>query len=254
MKRSLVCFTAIGLAASAAMLFVPRSISPVVPHDATEDVSVETLPRAAESAARATFEARLVQNTVVATAITNSHETLTPSARKLRTTFAKMKALRGLVTSDRERRALAREVLADPSAMADIRTTLEDADGAQRLFGDEQAEARVYAIEVMREAARSGQAALALTMASGIAEQIRADRGALNGRVLDVEGLVSAFAEGAGLEGARRNGGPALDGLRAAARARPELSDVLFRGLMDGLWRASDVDTAQRVAAEIVKG
>jgi hypothetical protein len=70
--------------------------------------------------------------------------------------FRGMIAVRGLVIQDKERRALAQQVLALPDGSALMREILLDPAFARSAFGDFQAEARFYAIPVLKEVARQG--------------------------------------------------------------------------------------------------
>jgi hypothetical protein len=70
--------------------------------------------------------------------------------------FRGMISVRGLVIQDKERRLLAQQLLALPDSRALMREILLDPALARAAFGDFQAEARFYAISVLKEVAREG--------------------------------------------------------------------------------------------------
>lgn len=232
-----------------------RRVGAHLPEPAPSATSELAAPLAAiESAAYATRDARLAQARAQAPSSAAPADTEAQAAQRLQTTFERMKAVRGLIIADRERKKLADEVLADPAAMASVRAVLEKPEEARRLFGEGQAEARHYAVEIVREAARRGRPELAMELASTIARELGANAGVEKGRALDLEGVMSAYAEGLGTD---RHG--AIDRIRHELRQlgdpsglAPEVGRAIARGLFDGFWRTSDSETAQRLVNELL--
>lgn len=171
------------------------------------------------------------------------------SAELLRSTeekFRRMVAVRGLITQDDERRALAREILATPEGGELAREILLNPDFARQTFGPFQAEARMYSITVLDEAARQGNVDVAISTAGELAEQLR-DAGGIpdKGRAEDLIDMASVVAHNVGSQGLIDGDQRVLARLGFEPDLPPELRKLYFDGFFQGVWKAEGVRSAK---------
>jgi hypothetical protein len=167
--------------------------------------------------------------------------------------FRGMIAVRGLVIQDRERRALAQQVLALPDGSALMREILLDPAFARSAFGDFQAEARFYAITTLKEVARQGSLDFVSETASGLTAQLASAGGEPNrGRAEDLMSLVAIVGESIGSAGLKDANSPALAKLGCTGELAQPVRELCLRGLFQGIWAADGIEQAQ-AAIERVK-
>jgi hypothetical protein len=167
--------------------------------------------------------------------------------------FRGMIAVRGLVIQDKERRALAQQVLALPDGSTLMREILLDPEFARSAFGDFQAEARFYAITVLKDVARQGNVDFVTETASGLTGQLAAAGGEPNrGRGEDLMSIVAIVGENVGSAGLKDANSPVLAKLGCTAELAQPVRELCLRGLFQGIWAADGIEQAQ-AAIERVK-
>lgn len=160
--------------------------------------------------------------------------------------FRGMIAVRGLVIQDKERRALAQQILAMPDATAMMREILLDPAFAKAAFGDFQAEARFYAISVLKEVARQGNLDFVNETAAGLTGQLAAAGGEPDrGRAEDLMSVVAIVGEKIGSEGLKDANSPALAKLGCTPDLAQPVRALCLRGLFQGVWAADGIEQAQ---------
>ncbi len=162
--------------------------------------------------------------------------------------FRSMITVRGLVIQDQERSALAQQILATPDGSALMREILLDPAFARSAFGDFQAEARFYAIVVLKEAARQGNLDLVVDTAAALANQLaevasEPDRG----RSEDLMSIAAIVGEKVGSQGLQDGNSPMLGKLGFTRDLSKPVRILYLRGLFQGVWAADGFEEAQTV-------
>jgi hypothetical protein len=166
--------------------------------------------------------------------------------------FRGMISVRGLVIQDKERRALAQHVLALPEGAALMREILLDPAFARSAFGDFQAEARFYAISVLKEVARQGDLGFVTETAEGLTSQLAAAGGEPDrGRAEDLMSIVAIVGESVGSEGLKDANSPTLAKLGCTAELAQPVRILCLRGLFQGVWAADGIEQAQAAIARL---
>ena len=166
--------------------------------------------------------------------------------------FRGMIAVRGLIIQDKERRALAQQVLGLPDGSALMREILLDPAFARSAFGDFQAEARFYAISVLKEVARQGDVDFVSETASGLTSQLAAAGGEPDrGRSEDLMSIVAIVGESIGSAGMKDANSPALAKLGCTAALAQPVRVLCLRGLFQGVWAADGIEQAQAAIARL---
>lgn len=166
--------------------------------------------------------------------------------------FRGMIAVRGLVIQDKERRALAQQILAMPDAAAMMREILLDPAFARSAFGDFQAEARFYAASVLKEVARQGNLDFVSETAAGLTDQLAAAGGEPDrGRAEDYMSVVAIVGESVGSEGLKDANAPALAKLGCTPDLAKAVRVLCLRGLFQGVWAADGIEQAQAVVERL---
>lgn len=166
--------------------------------------------------------------------------------------FRGMIAVRGLVVQDKERRALAQQVLALPDGSALMREILLDPAFARSAFGDFQAEARFYAISVLKEVARQGNVDYVSDTAAGLTIQLAAAGGEPDrGRAEDLMSIVAIVGESVGSQGLKDANAPVLARLGCGAALAQPVRALCLRGLFQGVWAADGIEQAQAALARL---
>jgi len=170
------------------------------------------------------------------------------SADTLRSTedkFRRMVAVRGLITQDKERRALAQQALRMSDSADLMRTILLDPAFARTSFGKFQAEARFYAIAVLDEMARQGQLDFVVDVASDLARQLAAINGEIDGgRAEDLRGLASVLGASLGSRGLLDSRSPVLAKLGFGAGLAKPVHQLYVEGMFYGVWKAESIEHA----------
>lgn len=166
--------------------------------------------------------------------------------------FRGMMTVRGLVIQDQERRALAQQILATPDGAALTRAILLDPAFARSAFGDFQAEARFYAISVLKEAAREGNVDFVADTAAGLVAQL-AERGGEpdRGRSEDLMGVAAIVGETVGSDGLKDASSPMLARLGCTPALATPVRVLCLRGLFQGVWAADGLEQAQAVVERL---
>lgn len=160
--------------------------------------------------------------------------------------FRSMAAVRGLITQEKERRALAQKLLAMPDGVDLMRNILLDPAFARDAFGTFQAEARFYAITVIDEAARQGNVGVAVNTAGDLAKQLLVVGGEPDrGRAEDLMGLTAVVGRSAGSQGLQDGRSPMVVELGLNAGMTTPVRALCLRGLFLGVWRAESLEAAQ---------
>lgn len=168
--------------------------------------------------------------------------------------FRGMISVRGLVIQDKERRALAQEILAMPDTSALMREILLDPAFARSAFGDFQAEARFYAISVLKEVARQGNLDFVSETAAGLTSQLASAGGEPDrGRGEDLMSIVAIVGERVGSEGLKDADSPVLAKLGCTAELAQPVRALCLRGLFQGVWAADGIEEAQVALARLKK-
>jgi hypothetical protein len=171
------------------------------------------------------------------------------SAELLRSTedkFRRMVAVRGLITQERERRALAQEILAAPEGNELVREILLNPELARQAFGEFQAEARMYAITVLDEAARQGNVDVAISTAGELAGQLRDAGGAPDkGRAEDLIDIATVVAHNVGSRGLVDGDRQVLARLGFEGDLPPAVRQLYVDGFFQGVWKAEGIRTAK---------
>jgi hypothetical protein len=207
---------------------------------------------AVEQAARHEAVERLAQMTPVSVPASGVGRFSAELLRQAEDKFRRMVAVRGLITQDRERRALAQEILATPEGNDLVREILLNPEFARQAFGAFQAEARMYSIAVLDEAARQGNVDIAISTTGELAEQLRDAGGTPDkGRAEDLIDMATVIAHNVGSEGL-------VDGdLRVLARVGfepnlpKELRKLYVDGFFQGVWKAEGLRSAQATAERL---
>jgi hypothetical protein len=166
--------------------------------------------------------------------------------------FRGMATVRGLVIQDQERRTLSQQILGTPDGSALMREILLDPAFARSAFGDFQAEARFYAISVLKEAAREGNVDFVAETGAGLAAQL-ADRGGEpdRGRSEDLMGVAAIVGETVGSEGLKDVSSPMLARLGCTPVLAKPVRVLCLRGLFQGVWAADGLEQAQAVVERL---
>lgn len=160
--------------------------------------------------------------------------------------FRGMISVRGLVIQDKERRALAQQLLALPDSRALMREILLDPAFARSIFGDFQAEARFYAISVLKEVARQGNVDFVSETAAGLTSQLAVAGGEPDrGRAEDLMSVVAIVGEHVGSAGLKDANSPVLAKLGCTAELAQPVRVLCLRGLFQGVWSADGIEEAQ---------
>ena len=171
------------------------------------------------------------------------------SAELLRSTedkFRRMVAVRGLITQDRERRALAQEILAAPDGNDLVREILLNPEFARQAFGEFQAEARMYSITVLDEAARQGNVDVAISTASDLAGQLRDAGGTPDkGRAEDLIDIATVVAHNVGSRGLVDSDLRVLARLGFEGDLPPAVRQLYVDGFFQGVWKAEGIRSAK---------
>jgi hypothetical protein len=118
--------------------------------------------------------------------------------------YREMLAVRGLYNQNVTRERLVAQILDSPQGLDVAAQALSDLAFTREAFGELQAEARIFSIEVLKAAARRGHDRQLLRSAEAIAQELaRSDNGAgeLNqGRAADLRDLVHAFVDVKGVD------------------------------------------------------
>jgi cytochrome P450 len=160
--------------------------------------------------------------------------------------FRRMVAVRGLITQDKERGALAQQVLAAESDGAELmRAILLDPAFASSAFGEFQAEARFYAITVLDEIARQGKLDFVVDVASDLAKQLAATSGEINGgRAEDLRGLATVIGQSLGSRGLQDSHSPVLARLGFGSDLAKPVRQLYVEGMFYGVWKAESIEQA----------
>jgi hypothetical protein len=162
--------------------------------------------------------------------------------------FRGMISMRGLIIQDQERRALAQRLLAMPDGIELMREILLDLAFARAAFGDFQAEARFYAIYVLKEAARQGNLDTVVETSAGIMGQLAAVAGEPDlGRAEDLMSVVAIVGEHVGSGGLTDANDPMLARIGCTPGLAKEVRALCLRGLFQGVWAADGIQEAQAV-------
>ena len=165
--------------------------------------------------------------------------------RSTETTFRRMVAVRGLITQDKERAALAQQVLATPDGAELMRAILLDPAFATTAFGEFQAEARFYAIEVLDVMAQHGKLDFVVDVASDLAGELAAVTGEINpGRAEDLRGLAAVLGERLGSRGLLDAHSPVLARLGFGPGLAKPIHQLYVEGMFYGVWRAETIEQA----------
>ena len=171
------------------------------------------------------------------------------SAELLRSTedkFRRMVAVRGLITQDRERQALAQAILAGDEGEQLVREILLNPGFAREAFGAFQAEARVYSVTVLGEAARQGNVDLVVSTAGELAQQLRAVGGQPDkGRAEDLIDLATVIGRSVGSKGLVDRDSQVLARLGFEPDSPPQVRGLCVEGLFQGVWKAEGLSSAQ---------
>lgn len=160
--------------------------------------------------------------------------------------FRGMASVRGLVIQEQERRNLAQQVLASPEGPALMRAILLEPAFARTAFGDYQAEARFYAIAVLKEAARQGDVELVAETTAGLVAQLSGVSGELDrGRSEDLMGMAAIVGETVGSGGLKDVSAPMLARLGCTPELAKSVRVLCLRGLFQGVWAADGIEEAQ---------
>lgn len=166
--------------------------------------------------------------------------------------FRGMVAVRGLIIQDQERRALARQILAMPDGSALMREILLDPAFARSAFGDFQAEARFYAISVLKEVVRQGNVDFVVETAAVLAAQLEdVDGEPDRGRSEDLMSVVAIIGENIGSEGLQHANSPILARLGFTPDLSKPVRALYLRGLFQGVWAAEGLEQAQAVVERL---
>jgi hypothetical protein len=171
------------------------------------------------------------------------------SAELLRFTedkFRHMVAVRGLITEDRERQALAQAILASDEGEQLVREILLNPGFAREAFGAFQAEARVYSITVLGEAARQGNVDLVVSTAGELAQQLRSVEGQPDkGRAADLIDMVTIVGDSVGSSDLLDGDSQVLAKLGFEPGLPPQVRGLYVQGLFRGVWKAEGLESAQ---------
>jgi hypothetical protein len=166
--------------------------------------------------------------------------------------FRGMIAVRGLVIQDKERRALAQQILAMPEAAMMMRDILLDPAFARAAFGEFQAEARFYAVSVLKEVARQGNLDFVSETAAGLTSQLVAAGGEPDrGRAEDMMSVVAIVGESVGADGLKDANSPAMAALGCTPDLAKPVRVLCLRGLFQGVWAADGIEQAQGVVDRV---
>lgn len=166
--------------------------------------------------------------------------------------FRSMTTVRGLVIQDQERRALAQSILARPDGAALMREILLDPAFARSAFGDFQAEARFYAIAVLKEAARQGNVDVVADTTAGLVSQLAGTGGEPDrGRSEDLMGVAAIIGENVGSHGLPDARAPMLARLGCTTDLAMSVRVLCLRGLFQGVWAADGLEEAQAMVERV---
>jgi hypothetical protein len=170
------------------------------------------------------------------------------SAQTLQTTedkFRRMVAVRGLITQDKERAALAQQVLRMADGGELMRTILLEPGFARTAFGRFQAEARFYAIAVLDEMAQHGKLDFVVDVAADLARQLAAGSGELDaGRAEDLRGIAAVVGKSLGSRGLLDARSPVLARLGFGAELAKPVHQLYVEGMFYGVWKAESIEHA----------
>lgn len=166
--------------------------------------------------------------------------------------FRRMIAFRGLVTQEKERRALSAKLLAMPNGPELLREVLIDTDFAKKAFGEFQAEARYYSIVALEEAAREDKMDLVTSTSAELASQLATRGSPIDpGRAEDLIEVVSVIARHAGSQAFANPTSPVLAKMNFSRRLPDEVADLYARGIFDGIWKAEGIQKAQEITKHL---
>jgi len=159
--------------------------------------------------------------------------------------FRRMLAVRGLITQEKERRALAQNVLAMPDGADLVRAILLDPALARAAFGSFQAEARFYATAVLDEMARQGNLDFVVDVASDLGAQLAASAGEIDrGRAEDLRGLAGVIGKRLGSRGLADARSPVLAKLGFGPGLARPVHELYVEGMFYGVWKAESIEQA----------
>jgi hypothetical protein len=234
-------FVAIPLLAAAAMVGVHYWTG-----DSGSSASAPVGMAAAEQAARRQAAERLAQMPPVPVPASGVGRFSAELLRSTEDKFRRMVAVRGLITQDRERRALAQEILATPEGSDLVREILLNPELARQVFGAFQAEARMYSIAVLDEAARQGNVDIAISTAGELAGQLRDAGGAPDkGRAEDLIDITTVVAHNVGSRGLVDGDLQVLSRLGFQPDLPPALRKIYVDGFFQGVWKAEGIRSAK---------
>lgn len=168
--------------------------------------------------------------------------------RSIEERFRSMAAVRGLITQEKERRALSQQILAMPGGADLMRELLLNPSFARDAFATYQAESRFYAITVLDEAARTGNVSLAVNTTADLAQQLSAAGGEPDrGRAEDLMGIAAVVGRSGGSHALQDSKSPLVAQLGLASEMPKQVRALCLRGLFLGVWRAETLENAQAV-------
>lgn len=172
--------------------------------------------------------------------------------QSVETAFRGMIAVRGLIIQERERSTLAQQILVMPGGVDLVREVLLDPAFARSAFGEFQAEARFYAIAVLKEVARLGNIDLVTETAAGLTGQLAAAGGEPDhGRAEDLMSIVAIVGERVGSQGLVDARSPVLTQLGCTPTLTAEVRVLCLRGLFQGVWAADGIEEAQAMIERV---
>ena len=149
---------------------------------------------------------------------------------RLETAYGFIAKSRNSLHRESEREAIYGKLVSDPEAMAAASLYLSDVEQARKDFGDRQAEARMYSIGLLHEAAKRGNSQPLQQTAQKLVTALKTQSPVSVGQERDLEDLVASYVD-VHKEAAFEN----TKGLAAALGYSPELKKAFVAGIFIAL-------------------
>jgi hypothetical protein len=134
-----------------------------------------------------------------------------------------------------------------------VREILLNPEFARQAFGAFQAEARMYSITVLDEAARQGNVDVAITTAGELAEQLRDAGGTPDkGRAEDLIDMATVIAHNLGSQGLVDADQRVLARLGFESDLPPAVRQLYVDGFFQGVWKAEGIRSAKATVERLL--
>jgi hypothetical protein len=163
-------------------------------------------------------------------------------------TFDEMLAARGLVSTQEQRAAAARRLLASPRALDLVYRTSTEPDFARQAFGDQQAEARYFSLVVLEEAAKDGHRERLEEALQTVRRSLLSAEGFDVGRSEDFRGLLTAYAVTAAPDDLNAETLKSLGYDRGMPR---EMKQIYYETVFSVIWKREGLAVAETRFKEI---